>query len=87
MAKYRRHMQFPQDFWQNKQGNANSNPHTQLQTYILSNIFVIGKIRIMEFHRPPPLPTTSTIPPTHITPQIPMHICEMMRYRVSVDYS
>ena len=42
-------MQFLQNFGQ----NANSNLHTKLQVYILLNIFVIGKIRIMEFNQPP----------------------------------
>ena len=46
-------MRFLRNFRQNIQGNINSNLHTKLQAYILSNVFVLGKIRIMEFHHPP----------------------------------
>ena len=60
-------MRFSRNFRQNKQGNAHSNLHIRLQAYILSNIFVIGKIEIMEFHHPP-LPTTLKTPPTHTRP-------------------
>ena len=48
-----RNMLFSRDFRRNKYGNANFNLHIKLHGYILSSIFVICKIRIMEFHQPP----------------------------------
>ena len=36
-------MRFIQNFWQNEKGNANSNLHTKLLAYILSNIFYDGQ--------------------------------------------
>ena len=61
-------MRFSREFWQNKQGNANSNSHTKLQAYILANIFIKDKIRIMEFLQPS---STNDFDdsPTHTTPQ------------------
>ena len=60
---------------------------------ILSIIFVIGKIRILEFHQPPPLhhhrPKTLKIPPTHTA--TPKFRCRSekekknMRYRFNID--
>ena len=81
-------MQFSQNFRQNKNENANSNIHTKLQAYILSNISVIGKTRIMEFHQPPPppLPKTLTTPLPIGYPQILINFRKKMRYRVSINY-
>ena len=77
-------MRFSRDVWLNKYGNANSNPHTKLQVYILSIGFVMGKIKKnMEFHQPLPQPTTLTTPLPIWQPQISMHI---WRSRVSIDY-
>ena len=56
-----------------------------VQAHILSNFVVLGKIRIIEFHQPP-LPTTfDDSPYAYDTPLISMHICETMRYSVSID--
>ena len=55
---------------------------------ILSNILVIGKIKVTEFHQPPPPPTNDfdDSPYSYDTLQISIHICETMHYRVSIDY-
>ena len=66
--KNQRNMRFSQFFWQNNYENANFNPHTNWQAYILSSIFVIGKIRIVEFINTLLL-TTLTTPPTHTAPR------------------
>ena len=62
-------MRFSQKFWQNKKGNGNSNLHAKLQAYFLSNIFVIGKIRIMEFHQPPSTENFDNSPYPYGTPK------------------
>ena len=61
--------------------------YIQFTSIYLVKYFVIGKIRIMEFHQPPlALPTTLTTPLPIRHTQISMHICETMYYRVSIDY-
>ena len=52
----------------------------KLQAYILSNTFVIGKVRFMEFQQTPP---TNYFDDSRIP--ISMHICKNMHYRVSID--
>ena len=54
------------------------------QAYILSNIFVIVKIK--NHGVTPPLPTNLTTSPTHTVPPSFILFSEKMRYRVSIDY-
>ena len=48
-------------------------------------MFIIGKIRIIAFHQPPPIDNFDDSPKPIRHPQISIHICEKMRYRVSID--
>ena len=54
-----------------------SNKHMSCQ-----NLFVVGIMKITEFHQPSPINFDNS--PTYTTPQFSMYICETMRYRVSI---
>ena len=50
-------------------------------------MFVMGKIKIMEFHQPPFTENfDDSTSPAHTAPKISIYFCEQMRYGASIDY-